>query len=60
VNGELIKADISFRNPVSIEQFDALYLYNYHASEAWWDDINIGGTPFSWLKPESAADTVMA
>jgi subtilisin family serine protease len=60
VNGELIKADISFRNPVSIEQFDELYLYNYHASEAWWDDINIGGTPFSWLKPESAADTVMA
>jgi subtilisin family serine protease len=60
VNDELIKADISFRNSWVIEQFDALYLYNFHASDAWWDDINIGEPPFNWLRPETIADTVLA
>jgi subtilisin family serine protease/outer membrane lipoprotein-sorting protein len=60
VNGELVKADISFRNTLYLNSFDKIELYNYSISEAWWDDIKIGTEPFRWLKPEILSDSIDA
>jgi len=51
VNGELVKADIPFRNSSNVNDISNLYLYNYHNSEAWWDEITVGEN-LSWLTTE--------
>jgi len=53
INGVLIKADIPFRNEDLISDIASMYLYNYHASEAWFDDIAIGEPSNNWLSSES-------
>lgn len=58
VNGELIKADIPFRNPHS-EGINRLNLYNYsHNAKAWWDDIHIGDQQNNWLYSDTLTGTV--
>ncbi len=59
VNGSLIKADISFRNPSTITGFSRAYLYNFDQSEAWWDDIQVGGG-VPWLSTTLDFDTIFA
>ncbi|MGE0021312.1 MAG: S8 family serine peptidase [Draconibacterium sp.] len=58
VDGELVKADIPMRNSGSINDIAFLNLYNFHTSEAWWDEINVGEN-LSWLTAENSELTVM-
>jgi len=59
VDSKLVKADIPFRNAAVVNDMDRLYLYNFHSgSEAWWDDINVGGagsTDWLTVKPDSGS-----
>jgi hypothetical protein len=58
VEGRLVQADVSFRNPTLVDEFARLDLYNYSAgASAWWDDVWVdwGRSP-EWLavSPEVA------
>ena len=57
VDGALIAADLSFRNPAT--EFSEIHLYNYHSSMAWWDQITVGsGAVGDWLSLSPVADTI--
>jgi subtilisin family serine protease len=52
VDGQLIKAGIPFRYPDYVTDFSRLYLYNFdYASDAWWDQIQVGATPWLEVSP---------
>ncbi len=54
VDGQLVTEDIPFRNAYSVNSIGSLFLYNYSAnSEAWWDDIVIGGMQYLELSDYS-------
>ncbi|HLF14685.1 MAG TPA: choice-of-anchor D domain-containing protein [Bacteroidota bacterium] len=58
IDGTLIKASIPFRNASYVNQCYRLYLYNFYATNAWWDGIGIGGS--NWATPSPASGTVPA
>jgi len=58
VDGILIKADIPMRNPNSAYGITATYLYNFENSEAWWDQIQVGGKELNWLNCPNSSLTV--
>lgn len=39
VNGNLVSSNVGFRDNTA--SFNTIYLYNYHNSQAWWDEINL-------------------
>jgi len=59
VDRSLVKADIGFRFAGIANQFSRLYLYNFHASNAWWDGINIGSIA-NWISTNPTSGTVPA
>jgi len=63
VDSRLVKADIPFRNSAVVNDIDRLYLYNFHSgSEAWWDEIDVGGAGGStgWLTARLDSGSVAA
>ncbi len=59
VDGSLVKADIPFRNPSSVNQISQLWLYNFSTgSEAWWDDVRVLDTSLDWLTPDPVNGTL--
>lgn len=59
VDGALVKADIPFRNPSSVNQISRLWLYNFSTgSEAWWDDVRVLDASLDWLKPDPVSKTL--
>jgi hypothetical protein len=60
VNGQLVQADISFRNPTLVNEFSRVDLYSFDVgTTAWWDNIwfDWGQSP-SWLTYMPHAATV--
>ncbi|RMG22679.1 MAG: hypothetical protein D6732_25470, partial [Methanobacteriota archaeon] len=56
VDGQLIQANITFRNAGLVDSMDRIYLYNFHTnSEGWWDNFIIGSEPVSWLSPNPSS-----
>ena len=59
VDGQLIQANITFRNAGQVNDMDRIYLYNFHSgSEGWWDNFIIGYEPVSWLTPSPTSGVV--
>ncbi|MBN1351977.1 S8 family serine peptidase [candidate division KSB1 bacterium] len=58
VDGELIAPALSFRANTT-EYFSQIYLYNYHNTQAWWDEISLGENPaLTWIKVSPTQGTV--
>lgn len=58
INDVLVMADVAFRDAVS--GMSTVDLYNYDVSQAWWDNINIGGAPATpWLTVTPTEGTVL-
>ncbi|MGL1934531.1 MAG: S8 family serine peptidase [Fibrobacterales bacterium] len=59
VDDVLISENISFRE--SVAGIDQVNLYNHTSSQAWWDNINVGGEPpVSWLSTSVVDSRVAA
>ena len=59
VNGKLIKANIGMRNAHSNASLGGLQLYNYDASEVWFDGIDIGGKG-DWITSTPNSGTIVS
>ena len=56
VDDVLITENLPFRD--NVDNFDVVNLYNYTYSQAWWDNISIGGSTADWLIATPISGTI--